>query len=157
MTKLQVIVLKGLFPQSTDAGFLAAIQEVVEATGNVEVAIEKLAGIYEIPCLFQTSPKNYTNGRGNVNLQATGVNHFTDELTFTYQECEGQWGFVPKGQPVPHLKSLREEFVKTTAEKAARLLEIELTEFKELYEEKYILGDVKPEVKTGRCQLKDWQ
>ena len=152
LTKIELIVLKAILDESID---VSAMIELVEATDNPTVALEKLAGVYTPPKVEIESPKGYFASKERADIHFLSFNDFKGEVTFGYRKIETKTAWVLKGT-TPNLNDVDPLFFRPSD--TIRIeLKMDRTDFEYIYEHKTLVGNVQEELYTATCSLSNWQ
>lgn len=140
--KLFNVLLDTKFPDMNKE----SLTKVLYATGNHEIALEILLGIYEEP-VFR---KMIAPTDCRVNQSFISYNPFTDKVHYKYNEIKKETGWFKKGT---------EELVSNLywADDAARKLSIPEDEFKSSHERRIISETISEKWEEGSCDASTWK
>lgn len=153
LSKLQKIALGTMF----NANQMEALEQVLNATHNPEVAIELLLGVYEQPKINEIPAEFNINHQ---NIEFVSYDKFKDEVTYRYQYASTKYHWFAKEV---------KDFVVTnsvaegsyTSDAVAQYnktfdCEISLDEFKKMFICKCIVVSVDERVQTNSVSLSQW-
>lgn len=97
--------------------------EIINATGNVEVATEVILGVYEQPAI---EPECKRVSESEVSIEFISFDKFTNTVTFSYNRVNTMKRFIPNNKPVSVENAIGSY---TWSEDAAEALNMSLEEF----------------------------
>jgi len=147
MNKIIKALLEAKFPTLNVEDLL----EVIHATANPAIATEVLCGLYEAPSVKEFAED--TNSE--INRVLLSYDKYNDKVFYSYNKR--------KHKTVDVLKSRTEEPTFETPSlsgyyrsEKAKALGITEEEFKTLYEEVIVFGEVEKDSKISECSLEYW-
>ena len=147
MNKIIQALLETKFPTLNIVDLL----EVVGATPNPEVAVEILCGLYEEPKVEGFGKD--TNSE--VNRIFLSYDKFNDKVTYSYNKRASKTIYALKSREVDppfETKDIEGYYI---SEKA-KTLKITEEEFKNLYEQVTLFGEVEKNTRTTEVTLSQW-
>jgi thymidylate synthase len=132
-------------------GDIDSIMEIIEATGNTQVATEILLGVYEAPEVAIIAP----NTKYETNRKLVNYDKFKDEVKYTYNSVKELSAWFLKGQEDLSLENSVSK--KTWTDDVAKELAISTDEVRRLYTKKVYDREIDPRDNTSITSLKNWQ
>jgi hypothetical protein len=152
MTKLEIKVIKESFPSIP----FETLECIINATGNSEVAVEMLCGIFEEPVILEVS-----NKRDSTEFNPTFVsyNPFKKTVEYTYHSIPQRTVWVPKINPVINVpfEEIPEALYSYSDDKPAKFLGISTEELRKEHTQVRVFGEPSVKVSTNTCDLSRWQ
>ena len=153
LSKIQKIALGTIFNPSQ----MEALEQVLNATSNPEVAIELLLGVYEQPYI-NAIPAEFN--QNHQNIEFVSYDKFKDEVTYRYQYASTKYHWFAKEVKdfiVPNSVAEGSYSVDAVAQYNKTFdCEISLEDFKRMFISKSIVVSVDEKVQTNSVSLSQW-
>lgn len=154
MTKLQMIVLTSVLA-SPEGINPAALISLIEASGNVEVALEMLAGVYKQPEISETPTKLKFNGETNIRFLS--FDPYKEKITYQYNRRNSAHCWVENTCEVePLLENISRPMRDYEAVHAAAAVGMIESDFVRAYTRKIVFGTPEVTTTTSTCNLTSW-